>query len=192
MKQETERTSKRSDSARNDTELIRKELLGDGHWYAGYEKRKDVYNIRHWPSLVFSFKQEHVTHAEGFVIRVEISPPGNRHPKAFAKTARDSDPASRLAVNVTGKLNNGQSFKKYLVQGRRFWRSPYVYNAFFDWLSGMSLEQIITANEPRRFVFTYGQNAEMKRFHLPGDFTDDSLTDKERVQWAKEGKQRDE
>lgn len=189
-KQETERASKRSDSVRQDTELIRKELLGDGHWYAGYEKRKDVYEISHWPSFVFSFKQEHVNHAEGFVIQVEISPPGNRHPKAFAKTARDSDPASRLAVKVTGKLNNGQSFERYLVQGTRFWRAPYVYNAFFDWLSGMSLEQIITANEPRRFVFTYSQSPEWKRFHLPGDFTDDSLTDNERFKWAKDNKKR--
>jgi hypothetical protein len=185
-KQKTERASKGSDKVRKDTELIRKELLGDGHWYAGHEKRKDVYHIHHWPSLVFSLKQPHVNHGEGFVIQVEISPPGNRHPKVFAKTARDSDPASRLAVKVTGKLDNGQSFEKYLVQGPRFWKGPYVCNAFFDWLSGMSLEQIITANEPRRFAFTYGQSPELKRFHLPGDFTDNSLTALEQLKWTKD------
>lgn len=73
---------------------------------------------------LYSLKQLHVNHGEGFVIQVEICPPGNRHPKVFAKTARDSDPASRLAVKVTGKLDNGQSFEKYLVQGPRFWKGP--------------------------------------------------------------------
>jgi hypothetical protein len=76
-----------------------------------------------------------------------------------------------------------------VVQGIRFWKAPYVYNAFFDWLSGMSLEQIITSNEPRRFMFTYGQSPELKRFHLPGDFTDGSLTDKERLKRVKDSKQ---
>lgn len=45
----------------------------------------------------------------------------------------------------------------------------------------MSLEQIITANEPQQFAFTYGQNPELKRFHMPGDFTDNSLTPLEQL-----------
>jgi hypothetical protein len=53
----------------------------------------------------------------------------------------------------------------------------------------MSLEQIITSNELRQFVFTYGESPELKRFHLPGDFTDGSLTNKEQLKWAKESKQ---
>ena len=46
----------------------------------------------------------------GFTVKVDISPFGVRHPHLFAKNARDDDPASRVAFDVTGTTNPGDKF----------------------------------------------------------------------------------
>jgi hypothetical protein len=84
----------------------------------------------------------------GFYVQAELSPLGTRHPEVFARTALDTDPSSRLAIKIKGKLENGESFEEYSHAGRYSWKLPHIYNAFNDWLSGMTWEQIAIANEP--------------------------------------------
>jgi hypothetical protein len=125
--------------------------------------------MKHILTVVFS--QEDVDLAEGFVLQVLISPPGNPHPFAYATHARPGDPATRVAVKVTGIKNSGEKFTIYPRQAEQSWKAPrrylYISQKDFQRTGAVQLADFVQAG-----------------------FTDGSLSGQENAWWALEKSKR--
>jgi len=141
--------------------------------------------------LTVVFSQDDVNLKEGFVLQVLVSPPGTIHPFAYVTHAHPSDPATRVAVKVTGMRNSGEKFSLYPRQPEQSWKAPMRLNAVFDWFSGASLEQIAVRNIPRRYLYISKKDfqrtgAMQLADFVQGGFTDSSLSEQETALWAVE------
>jgi hypothetical protein len=72
------------------------------------------------------------------MVTLQLSPYGTRHPHVYTWQAQDTDPTSRIAVFIQGKLLNGEDFELYATQSEKGWKYPMRWNAIHDWLSGIS------------------------------------------------------
>ena len=54
-----------------------------------------------------------IDHTRKVTVRVELSSPGTRHQNIFTVRAVKNDPASRLALRVTGRTPDGDEFVTY-------------------------------------------------------------------------------
>lgn len=164
-----------------------------GKWFKGHLYRKHGSHYQIWAlrnMLTVRFTHDDVKLDEGFILQVVMSPPGTRHPNVYAKQARDDDPASRVAVKVTGTLETGRPFTVFPTQSERSWKEPMRINAVFDWFGGQSLHQIAINNVPRRYIYIAEkdhtlQTPELDKF-VKGGFTDRSLTEQEAEIWEAE------
>ncbi|KAJ9324384.1 hypothetical protein DTO027B5_4235 [Paecilomyces variotii] len=112
-----------------------------------------------------------------FVVTMDISPPGIRNPNVYVATALDSDPASRVAFNVTATSNSGERISIYPQSTKRNKKVIMKVNTLFDYLQGLSLGEVIAT--PRRFVAIQKseialRDTRLSRFIYPCDFTDGS------------------
>jgi hypothetical protein len=172
----------------NMTDRTRQSLL-DRRWYKGQQIHgKDLYSINHSRFIVY-FAHDNVDLSHGFCVTLQLSPCGTRHPHVYADEARDDDPASRIAVLIKGKLKDGEDFEVYSKQPQNAWKAPMIWNAIYDWLGGMSWEEIAFANEPRRFLWVDHKAdipREISKFSGQPEFTDNSLSLEQAERWFKE------
>ena len=79
-------------------------------------------------------------------VRVDLSPEGRRHPHVCATLAEDNDPASRLAVEVSGETETHEKRRLWLyTQGQK---GVKKVNTLVDKLEGVP-EDIIMKTERR-------------------------------------------
>ncbi|KAL2820212.1 hypothetical protein BDW59DRAFT_164699 [Aspergillus cavernicola] len=121
-----------------------------GHVYKKLDTHHRIWALKYMLTVRFSYLDVNLD--EGFVLKVLMSPPGSHHPHAYATQARNDDPASCIAVQITGIQNNGNKFTLYAQQLEDGWKEPMRLNAVFDWLSGATVEQIAVINEARRYI----------------------------------------
>lgn len=105
----------------------------------------------------------------------------------YAWQAQDTDPASRIAVFIQGKLLSGEDIELYATQSEQGWKEPMCWNAIHDWLSGMLWEEIALANQLCRFLKVHRTELpeELLKFK-DYEFTDNSLNAVEEAIWEKE------
>jgi hypothetical protein len=89
-------------------------------------------------------------------VKIEISPPGERHPHCYATQASDIDPAKRLAFRLRYQPSSGPELQRYATDGSL--KSVWKANTHVDMLLGKPLEEI--ACTPRRFVHQRGTNSD--------------------------------
>jgi hypothetical protein len=110
-------------------------------------------------------------------IKAELSPIGERHPNVFATTARESDPASRLAIRCSFRHSNSGQTK--VVYARTLTRSMLCKaNTLVDELNGDDFVEI--CQRPRRFMYVdrrctrqIGAHPKLRPF-IGGAYTDDN------------------
>ncbi|KAK2751804.1 hypothetical protein FQN55_009246 [Onygenales sp. PD_40] len=106
------------------------------------------------------------------IIQAEIKPVGEKHPRFWAKNARDNDPAVRLGFRVRMELKSGEMVEQYPNSGSE--EAPMVANGFIDWMEGLTDEQI--AANPRRYVNVHANVVNLADSLKPfvgGNYTDD-------------------
>ena len=95
------------------------------------------------PPSILGFGEPYMT------VHPEFSPDGQPHPRAWASSAPPDDPASRLAIRVKGKRENGEQFDEYVQHGTK--AATHAANAFADRvLEGLDPDQF--RHRPRRHV----------------------------------------
>jgi hypothetical protein len=147
--------------------------------------------MNHSVNIVFYVDHPNVDVDKGFVIKIEICPPGQWHPHVYVPEALDTDPCSRLAIKATMTLTDGTLHEMYLRDRRQDeLRSPMIYNSVFDWLQGDSWGQIALANKPRRFVVVYSKSPAVARFTGLGNYTANSISDAQQREWDSKKTQR--
>ncbi|PIG87224.1 hypothetical protein AARAC_011656 [Aspergillus arachidicola] len=108
----------------------------------------------------------------GIKLRVDISEPGQRHHKHFARPM-DNDPAARLAFRAMFYTKLGERVDMYPQSEKYDKKLLMQVNTLFDVLKGASLEQIIAT--PRRFLsIQKSADPRLSKFISPGDFTEGS------------------
>ncbi|KAI1912220.1 hypothetical protein LOZ61_003381 [Ophidiomyces ophidiicola] len=174
-----------------DPETQERRNLLQGKWFKGHRYNHLGNHYQIWAlngMLAVYVTEDDVNLDYGFVLHLLLSPPGTRHPYVYVTTARDDDPASRLAIKVEGQLTSGAEFTKYLFQKK--WKEPMRINSIFDWLSGASLEQIAIKNAPRRYIYIPKKDYSLQTPNLAkfvgGGFTDGSLSEEELKTWKSE------
>ncbi|KAJ9366058.1 hypothetical protein DTO282E5_9258 [Paecilomyces variotii] len=123
-----------------------KELL-NGRFYKGKNciRPPNTFQINVWEvNLIISNQDKDIDFDRGFVVTMDISPPGIRNPNVYVATALDSDPASRVAFNVTATSNSGERISIYPQSTKRNKKVIMKVNTLFDYLQGM------LANKDRR------------------------------------------
>ncbi|RWQ93316.1 hypothetical protein C8Q69DRAFT_446810 [Paecilomyces variotii] len=98
-----------------------KELL-NGRFYKGKNciRPPNTFQINVWEvNLIISNQDKDIDFDRGFVVTMDISPPGIRNPNVYVATALDSDPASRVAFNVTATSNSGERISIYPQSTKR-------------------------------------------------------------------------
>lgn len=181
-------------SALSDPDSPCRAELFQGKWYKG-SRFPDVaylYQIG-IPLLHLRFRKDKVDIDEGFIVKVLVNPIGVPHPNVYATQARDSDPAARVAFEIKGMLTTGTMFTVYPTEEDDYLEVPTRVNAFFDWMNGATLSEIAITNMPRRFIYLpqeeeHRVGPELKRFSK-GEFTDESLSNRERQAWEAGKKQ---
>lgn len=106
-------------------------------------------------------------------VRIQISPPGEKHPHYYARKALDTDPAIRLAFLIRYQPSSGPEVQKF-AKSNGPKQALFAANAFVDTLTGKSKQEIATI--PRRYLFLHKQNAYgpgLERFY-GGGYTDGS------------------
>ncbi|EED21416.1 hypothetical protein TSTA_086490 [Talaromyces stipitatus ATCC 10500] len=86
------------------------QMYAQGHWYPGRVKRCVLLVEAFTPAIRFQIGTENVDVEAGIYVKIELSP--TRHPEAYARKALKTDPSSRLAIKIKGKLKNGEIFEE--------------------------------------------------------------------------------
>jgi hypothetical protein len=172
------------------SESTRHSFFG-GHFYKGAKAANGNYVVNHSALMKFKIHHPDVKFEDGFTIKMELNPPGERHPNVYVPEALDTDPCSRLAVKATMTLTDGTLHEMYLIDRHQDkLRSPMIYNSVFDWLQGDTWEQIALANKPRRFVIVYSKSPAVARFTGSGNYTANSISDAQQREWDKKKAQK--
>jgi hypothetical protein len=127
----------------------RMELLHGGRLYKGCKRIGDTITALLPMYVIASVKAQpgQLEAKHDLLVRAELKPAGQRHPKCWATQARDSDPGARVAITVTREEGN-RWITTYATNDGTL--APYKANTFVDWLTGV--EYIRIAREPRRFL----------------------------------------
>lgn len=111
------------------------------------------------------------------MIKVDIKPPGEKHPHRWSPPCRDNDPAARLAFLLTLHGEDGIKHSFYAKCKNGTEKSIKKANSFVDWMAGEKDEVIAT--KPRRFLYI---RVMAKTQYVPPvlrPFTDGGYTDDE-------------
>ena len=112
-----------------------------------YTRRRinPFYSVILWRTLVLGLPAG-ATLGSVVKVRVDLSPEGRRHPHVCATLAEDNDPASRLAVEVSGETETHEKRRLWLyTQGQK---GVKKVNTLVDKLEGVP-EDIIMKTERR-------------------------------------------
>lgn len=167
-------TTRLSTFVLNPQELKTQIDLLNGRTYKGYWDTQRSLRVLVHSTIGIFMSLDRADFQNGVKIKAEIKPPGETNPHAWAKKAKESDPATRLVFCVTLKRVDGEK-DLVLYASSEGEISPAKANAFVDWMNGEP--NVAIAKKPRRYsiilTHTVDVSEEMRPF-IGGAYTDDN------------------
>lgn len=112
--------------------------------------------------------------AQGLVhLKIEIEPPGKRHPYCVVSKSTADDPSSQLAFKLSYHTDSGEEINEYAkaISGKK---TVYAGNTLVDFLANRKAPEEI-ADIPRRYLYynqEHGAPSEKLQRFVGGGYTD--------------------
>lgn len=153
-------------------------LVGNRYQLKGRDRRvnRGSFTVQH---CTISFDLEHQAADDNFFwVKAELSPIGERHPRAWATAAQGQDPGTRLAFRIYRQDGNGfEIWSTYAANDS--WETTCQANSLVDKFEESSFVELCT--KPRRYIYVDDRFTKPKREYpelipfVGGVYTDNNM-----------------